>query len=228
MLRKLMANLPMAVQQELRRVRFRRQVKSNVFVTGEPEFSRLENWLRPGDWVIDIGANIGHYTTRLSKLVGNTGRVIAFEPIPVTFEILAANVAASGAQNVTLINAAVSAHTTIANMTVPKFSSGLDNFYEAKIEAGGEGVPVLCLTVDGLNIKQPVKLIKIDAEGHEASVLEGIRQLIQRDRPVLIIEGQDEVVAKFLLPFGYSSQVLPGSPNTIYTAPRPLAAHAAR
>ncbi len=221
MLRSIAAKLPAQLQQELKRLHFRRQIRQGSFLGAEPEYDQLAEWVKPGDWVIDVGANVGHYTLRLSELVGKQGRVIAFEPIPATFEVLAANVAASESQNVTLINAAVSKATSLANMTVPKFDSGLDNYYEAHLDDSRPGLSVLCLAVDSLNLKAPVKLVKIDAEGHEPIVLQGMLDLIERDRPVLIIEGVSDEVARCLEPFGYTAYRLTAtSPNTVFKAAR--------
>lgn len=91
LLKRLAAKLPLPIQQELKRFYFAWQIRRGRFYTDEKEFSLLNAFIAHGDWVLDIGANIGHYTRRLSDLVGPAGRVIAFEPIPQTFEVLAAN-----------------------------------------------------------------------------------------------------------------------------------------
>src|SRR5215831_16739326 len=102
LLKKLSAKLPRYMQQELKRVHFRRQVRNGSFETSEPEYSRLSEWVAQGDWVIDVGANVGHYAIRLSQLVGLSGRVLAFEPVTDTFDLLASNTSAAGAKNVSL------------------------------------------------------------------------------------------------------------------------------
>ena len=72
------------------------------FVSDEPEFAVLDQYVRPGDWVVDVGVKIGHYTKRLSDLVGLNRRVLAFEAMPVTFSILAANVQRFAPQHIPL------------------------------------------------------------------------------------------------------------------------------
>src|SRR5580698_10220999 len=101
LLKRVASRFPVGLQQELKRVKFRRDIRNGTFRTDEPEFNRLREWVRVGDWVVDIGANVGHYTLELSSLVGRTGRVFAFEPIPETFELLAAHAARCENQNVT-------------------------------------------------------------------------------------------------------------------------------
>ncbi len=87
------AALPLAWQQELKRLHYRRQISRGTFATDEPEYAILDSLVLPGSLVIDVGANVGHYTKKLSDLAGSRGRVIAFEPVPDTFSLLAANVA---------------------------------------------------------------------------------------------------------------------------------------
>jgi FkbM family methyltransferase len=165
---------------------------------------------------LDIGANIGHYTVRLSRLVGAEGRVLAFEPVPDTFGLLAANVAAAKCGNVTLINAAASADSGVAKMTIPMFSSGMKNFYMAQLTEREGELAVLTLAVDNLHLPHRVSLIKIDAEGHEIPVLAGLRAIIERDKPVLIVENSSERIAQQLRDGGYVCDRIEGSSNLVF------------
>lgn len=76
------ARLPKWLNTELRRLHYARQIRSGRFSSDEPELALLPELVEPGDWVIDVGANVGRYTMRLSDLVGRQGRVIALESIP--------------------------------------------------------------------------------------------------------------------------------------------------
>lgn len=216
LLRKLASKLPLRYQQEMKRLRFARQIKKNQFLTYEPEFGMLSEWIGDGDAVLDIGANVGHYTNRLSRLVGAGGRVIAFEPVTETFELLAANAARFSARNVTLLNVAASEKSTVIEMTLPIFDTGMTNFYMAEIVDGAGEFSVLSVSVDSLNITLPIKLVKIDVEGHEIFALRGMEQLLKRDHPVLIVEGTSDEVALFLEGLGYSYEMIDGSPNRIF------------
>lgn len=217
--KKFAARLPRRWQQELKRRYFASQVRNRTFRTDEAEFDILPTMVGPGAWVLDIGANIGHYTVRLSELVGEHGRVISFEPVPATFELLAANVALIRRHNVTLINAAASDSTRIAAMNIPRFEdSGLDNFYTAHLSTQPAELNVLCIAVDSLAPSQPIGLVKIDAEGHELPALRGMKRLLERDHPTLIVEDSSSEIAEFLAGFGYSSEQLRGSSNLIFRA----------
>lgn len=216
MLQRVAAGLPEHWQQELKRLHFRHQIRHQRFRSPEPEYELLPTLIEAGDWVIDVGANVGHYTRRFSELVGGRGRVLAFEPVPATFALLAGNAEHFPYRNVTLFNAAVSDHTSVAGMDVPAFASGLSNYYEAHLGGDAAALPVLCLNVDALALPAPVRLVKIDAEGHEPAVLAGMRQLLERDRPTLIVEANVAAIVPFLEGFGYVREHLADSPNYLF------------
>ena len=216
-LKKLASELPMRWQQELKRRYFGRQIRNHTFRTDEPEFDLLSSMVRAGAWALDIGANVGHYTVRLSELVGERGRVISFEPVPETFELLAANVALIPQKNVTLINAAASDSTGLSSMQIPKFEdSGLDNFYTAHLSERPSALNVLRITVDCLTPPEPIRLVKIDAEGHELPALRGMKRLLDKDHPILIVEDNSSEISDYLIKFGYSSEKVDGSSNRIF------------
>jgi len=166
--------------------------------------------------VIDVGANVGHYAARLSQLVGKTGRVLAFEPVPHTFELLVSNIAVLGASNVSLFNVAVSSEPGTVGMSIPQFATGLANNYEAEITALGGQFDVLAIALDGLRLPHRVSLIKIDVEGHELQALRGMQDLLRRDHPRLIVEGASEAVLAFLQALDYKFEAIPQSPNRVF------------
>jgi FkbM family methyltransferase len=210
------AHLPKAVQFELRRANFARQIRKGCFVPDHPEMTEIARQVRAGDWVIDVGANVGHYTCHMARYVAPTGRVLAFEPVPVSFALLTANVRAAGAANVTLFNVALSSSAAMLSMAVPSYeSSELDNYYQAHISSAGE-YQVLSLPLDVIPIPGLVRLVKIDAEGHDLQVLMGMESLLRRDRPFLIVEAsRTGPVAEWLADRGYSIRKAIGSPNII-------------
>ena len=214
--KRFVARLPLATQLAWKRRVYARQIRHNRFLTDEPEYARLAEWIRPGDWVLDIGANVGHYTKRFSELAGAQGRVAAFEPIPETFSLLAANATCFASANVSLFNAAASDRGGVANMSIPRFVTGLTNYYEAQLDGGTDGTRVMTLRVDDLHFDHPIALVKIDAEGHEAAVLQGMQALLQSSHPRLIVETDSSEVVEWLKPFGYSAERLEGSPNMLF------------
>ena len=214
MLLKIAARLPDSLQLELKRLRYARQIGRGDFRSPEPEYDLLPHWLAPGSVAIDVGANVGHYTLKLAGLVGPGGRVLAFEPVPTTFALLAANVQRSGSSNVTLINAAASNRAAFLNMVVPDSTPGVRNYYQAQLSDGGD-LSVLSVTIDSLNLPPSVALVKIDAEGHETAILDGMRQLIARDQPVLILERSSSQIVDSMEEAGYRCGMIDGSPNYV-------------
>lgn len=217
LLKRIVSLLPRSWKNDLRRRHFARQVRKGRFVTGEEEFPLLEKWVQPGDWVLDIGANVGHYTKRLSEIVGAEGRVIAFEPVPETFRALCANTAYFRHRNLTLLNIGAMDRTYLANMKVPRFKTGLDNYYMATVTDEEPDVRALCVRVDDLGIKEKMSFVKIDVENQELAVLKGMRELILRDRPVLLVEDNNPAVVTYLEDLGYGSRIIGTSHNRIYS-----------
>ncbi len=214
MLKAMARYLPAAVRNTLRSAYHRHQIASGTFRSLEPEWGRLAEWLGPGDTAIDIGANIGHYTARMSELVGQTGRVIAVEPVPQTFAALAANVRSFRFPNVTLLNLASGEEYALCSLTVPTWPDGTPNGYLARVDPQGR-LQVLAIPLDALGLSGPVRLAKIDTEGYEAPVLAGMRDLLGRHRPVVILERNAEA-EPLLESLGYQISVpAVRSPNVI-------------
>lgn len=203
---------PAGVQDALKSLLNAYRVSRGRLVSTEPEFAKLGEWIKPGDTVIDVGANVGAYTLAMSRLVGPTGRVISFEPLLANFKLLTQNVAQARCQNVTLVNAAVSDRAATVRMVTPEFRG------ETRAHIGVAGEAVLAVALDSWDLP-PVALIKIDVEGHELPGLLGARQMLARDRPHLIVEennANDTSVREFLTGLGYAAQKFADSPNVVY------------
>ena len=206
------------MQQSIKRIYFRWQIKFHRFITNEHEYSLIDKYVKEGDWVLDVGANIGHYTLKLSNIVGQSGRVIAFEPVSETFELLAANVSLFPFKNVTLFNVAASDDFRISGVEMPLFDSGLTNYYMASLATSKYlGRKILCMKVDNIGITEKITFAKIDVEGHELQVLQGMQELLTRDKPVLVVEDNREAVRKYMDDIGYDEKKLEGSSNIIFT-----------
>lgn len=213
MLKALASHLPTSLYTELRRWHFRRAILSGRFKSVEPEFDILASLVAPGDLVIDVGANVGHYTLRLAELVGPTGHVLALEPIGETFSILCANTLVRRLRNVTLLNVAASDHTELVAMSLPR-ENGAPNYYQAQISARGEH-SALSVPLDAIGLER-VAFIKIDVEGHELAVLNGARETIERDHPSLVVEGSARCeAANWLRDHGYDVAYTDGSANIV-------------
>lgn len=139
----------------------------------------ISSMVRPGMTVWDIGANAGFYTLAFSRLVGPAGKVVAIEPDAHNVVNLLAHVRLNRIKNASVIQAAVSDRTGL-------HAFGGDGEFASLVDSGGYLVSTV--TVDGLAKKLgPPDVIKIDAEGAEASVLEGAINVLEQHKPVLFI-----------------------------------------
>jgi FkbM family methyltransferase len=155
----------------------------------EPELNYLKEVLSPGSVFVDAGANVGIYTVIASKLVGETGKVLAFEPAAETYPTLDRNVEINKMANVKVFHAAISDKPGTArfyhvNNAPNSYSLGADGEKTAF-----EEVSVVTLEdvfrSEGIN---RFDLMKIDVEGAEELVLRGGKSLITQMRPEIIFE----------------------------------------
>ena len=157
----------------------------------EPEIDYLEQTIERSGGAIDVGANKGYYTYALSKLP-KINRIEAFEPQPWCSEIISAYCERSG-KNINVHTCALSDTNSTLDLNIPilrgrlntTLSVGLASFKKPDVEHQCVQVPVCRL--DDRNL-QDISFIKIDVEGHEESVLNGARETILREKPVLQIE----------------------------------------
>lgn len=176
----------------------REGVDLSIFLLGrfEPGTSRaLEKEVKPGATVLDIGANIGAHTLPLAKLVGDQGRVLAFEATDFAFKKLRANLGLNPA-----LVKRVAAHQVLLGDGSGEdpgqvFSSWpLETPQSAHPEHGGVAQSTSSsrrATLDQLLEEARVSrvdFIKLDVDGNEGSVLAGARRMLERDRPVLFME----------------------------------------
>lgn len=143
---------------------------------------------------MDIGANIGNHTCFFANRFAST---IAVEPSMIVASILRSNVLLNDLQNkVTVVEAALSDHSgTAIHYTSTGDNLGgssLDHMRKDTISAVGKEVPVITGDEAVLQIAPPdmaVAFIKIDVEGHEYSVIQGLVETLRRDQPMLLFEA---------------------------------------
>jgi len=157
----------------------------------EGELRLFHNVLRPGDVVLDVGANIGTHALGFAAMVGRQGRVFAFEPQPLVFNLLCANMALNSADNVRCLNKAAGLGGAFIN--VPRSPPDLpNNFGDLSLrgpaaEAAAETDRVDLIPIDDLDLPA-CRLIKADVQGMEAEVLRSAARTIAAHRPFLYVE----------------------------------------
>jgi FkbM family methyltransferase len=153
----------------------------------------LTHWIRrrlaPGDGFIDVGANIGYFSLLASKLVGRSGLVVAIEPSPTIFAVLQSNLARNRARNVRAVHAAVSDSTGALRLF-----RGPDSNIGRTTVLADEGFELACV-VNAAPLAallrpeeiRAARVIKIDVEGAEWSVVAGMAPLLNACRTDLEI-----------------------------------------
>lgn len=168
----------------------------------------LERFLRPEMTVYDIGAQAGFYTLFFSRLVGESGRVYAFEPCPHEAHFLVDHVRMNCLQNVKIIQAAVGVRTELLGLTVD-----CGQTQNRICSSSGALLTVPVLTLDGAGLTPP-DLIKMDVEGAESAVLRGAHTTLRAARPVVFVAlhsaEEREHCAMFLREAGYDIYDLSG------------------
>ncbi len=168
----------------------------------EDEMVLLEDFIKLGDTVMDLGANFAYYTERMSKIVGPNGKVYAFEPIPFTFEVFRMLVKKFRLNNVSYYQKGVSEKNETVRFRVPKMDYGTLSTGQAHISGrkneNDEGYKftkeetfdcdVVSLDEFYNNSMPGLSFIKIDIEGAELFALRGAKNLINLYKPSILIE----------------------------------------
>lgn len=173
----------------------------------------LQYVLKPGDTFVDVGANVGFYTRMGSTLVGESGQVLAFEPLPSALRLLQMNT--KSLTNVVVDARALSDHNGDEDFHVREqgdTSSLLPGDVSSKVRVAVTTLDSRMLNGDGAAAR--VDFIKIDVEGAELNVLRGAAKTIERFQPLVYFEflplyakqygfGYDDF-ERFFEPLGYS------------------------
>ena len=139
----------------------------------------VQNRVSPGDTVLELGCSLGYFTTLFSKIVTSDGLVVGYEINKKRYEILKNNLKRNNCHNVTVYNLGVASKSHNTDSQQKEKSS--DNEYVALDEH---------LTVDP-------DFVKIDIEGAEYEALLGMKQLLSKDRPVIVCEVHPDKMESF-------------------------------
>ena len=161
---------------------------SNIKLKMRVETALFLDNVRQGDTVIDVGANVGYYTLLAAQRVGPRGKVIAFEPDPESFSFLKRKVEANGFTNVVLEQRALSNSRGRLRLYLAGENRGDHRIFPA--EESRDAVEVEALPLDDyLQDSASVSFIKIDTQGAEGVIVEGmLRTLRAQDDPTSVVE----------------------------------------
>ncbi len=177
-----------------------------------------------GDIAFDVGANIGWYTTLLSRLVGHRGTVHAFEPLASTYQVLTGNCKLNECLNVVLNNIALGDREGRVTMHYyPDEACGNASMVRMSTASSIQSTCGLT-TLDAFVLKHHVNrcdFIKCDAEGAEMAFITGASRTLRQFEPSLLIELNPHIFAVA----GYSSadllrKILECGPYRFYSVDR--------
>ncbi len=153
-------------------------------LTERQDVRLLRQLVGPGDTVIDVGANIGHYTLQLASLVGSRGQVLAIEPDPRNAGRLRSRIV--DRPNVRLHQAAAGARAGEIRLFLSRSNTADHRTFDSG--DGRPSIPVDCVRLDDLvPVGRPVRLVKIDVQGHEQAVLAGSRRIIDESPDIHVV-----------------------------------------
>ncbi|TAH01559.1 MAG: FkbM family methyltransferase [Sphingobacteriales bacterium] len=177
----------------------RNYIEYKIFAEGyyEQEVTLLmKNYVELGDTVLDIGANIGVHSLNLSKMVGKSGSVYSFEPIPFLRDKLNRNISLNRFSNINIMPFALSD----SNYTIKTAFSqnGNNGTFFIQNDDSGE-TEINCVKGDDWANQQQItnlKLIKIDVEGFEYKVITGLKETINKYKPVIFFEYDTNYISR--------------------------------
>lgn len=187
------------------------------YVWEKPFVDIMEQRVRPGSTVVDIGAHIGIHTLSMSRLAGEAGVVVAFEPQLKIYSELINNIVLNNKNNIVAYRCALGNKRASVEMNPPV----ADNEGATSLGSGGDSVEMI--TLDSLKLDD-VSFIKIDVENFEYEVLLGAKETIARNKPYMIVEimgnsylpvmnrkEREEETKKLIESMGYKLEFIEGS-----------------
>jgi len=156
----------------------------------ELETNFVKSVLKPGDYVLDVGANIGYYTLLFAKIVGNTGKVFGFEPEPLNFNILKKNISINNYHNVVLEKTACSNKNEKTKLFLSDERAQTHRIFRSDL-VSENFIEVDVISLDDYfknqTIKKKISFVKIDVEGVEYDVLMGMKSIIEENKRLNMI-----------------------------------------
>ena len=161
----------------------------------------MKKIVKPGDVFLDLGANIGYFSL-LVAINSPSVKVISFEPVASLFQNMNDNISLNNTKNITTVNAAVGEMSEERELFVSAPDNlGMSSFHQPE-NYSGKKERVRVETIDdwfrtsGL---AKIDIVKLDIEGSELAALKGMKEVLQKQKPVLIVEINPETLSMFNL-----------------------------
>jgi len=158
----------------------------------EDEIRFVRRLLQPGQQAVDIGANYGVYTLAMAQIIGQAGRVWAFEPATRTARLLAESIAANGFGQVVLERSAIAGASGTGRLAL-NANAEINALVDEQSKVDGEAVRLVTLDASLLQFAwRSIDFLKIDAEGAESEILKGGRRFFAELSPLVLYEVRVE------------------------------------
>lgn len=157
-------------------------LRLSIFPYEPVETELVKREVKKGDIALNIGANIGYYTLILARLVGQEGKIYAFEPDPDNFALLTKNVEINNYQNVILEEKAVSNRTGKGRLYLSKYNKGDHRVYDCYDGRGSIEIEVTRLDDYFKGYNGKIDFIKLDVQGAEGGVIQGMLSLLEKTK----------------------------------------------
>jgi FkbM family methyltransferase len=159
------------------------------------EIELVRQLVRQSDTTLDVGANIGYYTFKLSEMTGEQGMVHAFEPDPTNCGILRRNVALNSLSNVKIHNMALADFDGTSLLYRSQLNAG-DYSLSPRSDSHKAAVQVACRRLDSISeqIARAPSFLKMDVQGFESAVLHGATKCLDvwQPRPSMLLEFEPD------------------------------------
>jgi FkbM family methyltransferase len=148
------------------------------------------NYVKEGTSVLDIGSNFGQMSVLFAGMVGNKGKVYSFDADDFVYEILCKNIHANNLQNVIYPNFGAVYNESGKTMYFPvQDFERFETYGSYGVDyKGSKGRPVKSITVDSMDIAEPISFMKVDIQGGDLEAMKGAVNTIQKNRMPILFE----------------------------------------
>lgn len=164
--------------------------------------------IKKDDIVLDVGANQGIFTLAFSKLTGPNGKVLSIEPFDKMVKLIKSNILINSLANIKILTTVVSDKEGYESLD---FGGGIVSASIVRNFSKNSKIAIKATTIDTITKDfNKINFIKLDIEGAELKALNGAKQTLHNDKPILSIEVDSnsfDEINEFLKPFGYEPYI---------------------
>ncbi len=184
------------------RLRIDDWVQKKIYINGYYELNETNKWqeiVKGKKCIMDIGGNVGYYSILASPLIAINGKIFLFEPVAENIEFITHNLSLNKISNIQIERKIVSDEVGLGEIHVGESENlGMSSLYDHK-HISGKIEKIEKIDIDTFVEKNgidSIDAVKIDVEGHELSVLKGMKKSLINFKPIVMIEVLDETLKR--------------------------------